>query len=61
MAQKGAGGNPGAVTAKGGDHARGSLGTGRGGGTRTGAKKAASDHAAGEGDSDNTGQKINGA
>ncbi|WP_198352159.1 hypothetical protein [Sphingomonas sp. MA1305] len=55
MAQKGAGGNPGAVTAKGGDHARGSLGTGRGGGTRTGAKKTATDHAADEGESDNTG------
>ena len=32
MAQKGAGGNPGAITAKGGDGARGSTGTGRGGG-----------------------------
>lgn len=41
MAQKGAGGNPGAITAKGGDGARGSLGTGRGGGTGTGAKKTA--------------------
>lgn len=40
MAQKGAGGNPGAITTKGGDEARGSLGTGRGGGTGTGAKKA---------------------
>ena len=41
MAQKGTGGNPGAITTKGGDGARGSLGTGRGGGTGTGAKKAA--------------------
>lgn len=32
MAQKGAGGNSGAVTKKGGDGARGSTGTGRGGG-----------------------------
>ena len=59
MAQKGAGGNPGAVTTKGGDGARGSLGTGRGGGTGTGAKKAATgkdtEPAA------NAGQKINGA
>jgi hypothetical protein len=37
VAQKGAGGNPGAITAKGGDGARGSTGTGRGGGSRTGA------------------------
>jgi hypothetical protein len=32
MAQKGAGGNAGAVTHKGGDGASGSTGTGRGGG-----------------------------
>jgi len=32
MAIKGAGGNPGAVTTKGGDGAGGSTGTGRGGG-----------------------------
>ena len=32
MAQKGAGGNPGAVTKKGGDGAGGGTGTGRGGG-----------------------------
>ncbi|EQB19164.1 MAG: hypothetical protein K0R64_2197 [Novosphingobium lindaniclasticum] len=32
MAQKGAGGNSGAVTNKGGDGAQGSTGTGRGGG-----------------------------
>jgi hypothetical protein len=42
MAQKGAGGNPGAVTAKGGDGARGSTGTGRGGGNNARGKKAAS-------------------
>jgi len=41
MAQKGAGGNPGAITTKGGDGARGSTGTGRGGGSRSGAKAAA--------------------
>jgi hypothetical protein len=45
MAQKGAGGNPGAVTRKGGDGAGGSTGTGRGGGnnargTKSAAKKA---------------------
>jgi hypothetical protein len=59
VAQKGAGGNPGAITTKGGDGARGSLGTGRGGGTGTGAKKAATKkdvHGGG-----NDGQKINGA
>lgn len=32
MSQKGAGGNAGAVTHKGGDGAQGSTGTGRGGG-----------------------------
>lgn len=32
MAQKGAGGNAGAITKKGGDKASGSTGTGRGGG-----------------------------
>lgn len=58
MAQKGAGGNPGAVTTKGGDGARGSLGTGRGGGTGTGAKKPSSKKSD---DGDNTGQKIDGA
>ncbi len=36
MAQKGAGGNGGAVTKKGGDDAKGSTGTGRGGGGKTG-------------------------
>jgi len=55
MAQKGAGGNPGAITTKGGDGARGSLGTGRGGGTGTGAKKTATkkapDKASGKTDS----------
>jgi hypothetical protein len=40
MAQKGAGGNAGAVTKKGGDAASGSTGTGRGGGkTGNGGKK----------------------
>ena len=58
MAQKGAGGNPGAITTKGGDGARGSLGTGRGGGTRTGAKKAEKKKSP---DGDNSGQKISGA
>jgi len=38
MAQKGAGGNPGAITKKGGDGARGSTGTGRGGGDSGGGK-----------------------
>ena len=59
MAQKGAGGNPGAVTAKGGDGARGSLGTGRGGGTGTGAKKTASGKSEKKGG--HSGQKISGA
>lgn len=59
MAQKGAGGNPGAITTKGGDGARGSLGTGRGGGTGTGAKKTATKKDAGA--VTNEGQKISGA
>lgn len=59
MAQKGAGGNSGAVTSKGGDGARGSLGTGRGGGTGTGAKKAAEKSKSP--DTKNRGQKISGA
>ena len=59
MGQKGAGGNPGAITEKGGDGARGSLGTGRGGGTGTGAKKTAKKKSSGEGE--NEGQKIDGA
>ena len=59
MAQKGAGGNPGAVTTKGGDGARGSLGTGRGGGSDNGAKKTAKKKSPDEGD--NAGQKISGA
>jgi hypothetical protein len=42
MAVKGAGGNPGAVTAKGGDGARGSTGTGRGGGNNGRGKTATS-------------------
>ncbi|MBY9061860.1 hypothetical protein K7957_02820 [Sphingomonas yunnanensis] len=59
MAQKGDGGNSGAVTTEGGDRARGSLGTGRGGRTGTGAKKAATKKTPGE--SDDSGQKISGA
>jgi hypothetical protein len=59
VAQKGAGGNPGAITTKGGDGARGSLGTGRGGGQRTGAKKTAQKKSPDEGN--NAGQKISGA
>ena len=59
MAQKGAGGNPGAVTAKGGDGARGSLGTGRGGGSETAAKKTAKKKS--DQDGDHSGQKVNGA
>jgi hypothetical protein len=39
MAQKGAGGNAGAVTKKGGDKASGSTGTGRGGGNKGNASK----------------------
>lgn len=58
MAQKGAGGNPGAITTKGGDGARGSLGTGRGGGSENSSKKTAE---AKSPDGDNAGQKINGA
>ena len=58
MAQKGAGGNAGAVTAKGGDGARGSLGTGRGGGSGTGAKKTARGKAPDKtGDDDDAGQQ----
>lgn len=38
MAQKGSGGNQGAVTKKGGDDASGSTGTGRGGGKTGGGK-----------------------
>ena len=60
MAQKGAGGNPGAITTKGGDGARGSLGTGRGGGTGTGAKKAATKKKD-PNESDSSGQKVSGA
>jgi hypothetical protein len=59
VAQKGAGGNPGAITTKGGDGARGSLGTGRGGGSENGAKKTATKKSDDEGG--NAGQKINGA
>ena len=42
MAQKGAGGNPGAITAKGGDGANGATGTGRGGGNNGRGKQSAS-------------------
>jgi hypothetical protein len=41
MAQKGAGGNPGAITSKGGDGASGSTGTGRGGGNNARGKSSA--------------------
>lgn len=40
MAQKGAGGNPGAITKKGGDGASGSTGTGRGGGNNARGKQS---------------------
>ena len=40
MAQKGAGGNPGAITEKGGDGAGGSTGTGRGGGNNARGKRS---------------------
>jgi hypothetical protein len=59
VAQKGAGGNPGAITTKGGDGARGSLGTGRGGGSSDAGSKKTAKKKSGEGD--NAGQKINGA
>ena len=60
MAQKGAGGNPGAITTKGGDGARGSLGTGRGGGSSDGgSKKTAKKKKPAEGD--RAGQKVSGA
>jgi hypothetical protein len=42
MAVKGAGGNPGAVTKKGGDGASGSTGTGRGGGNNGRGSQSAS-------------------
>jgi hypothetical protein len=42
MAIKGAGGNPGAITTKGGDGAGGSTGTGRGGGNNARGKQSAS-------------------
>lgn len=41
MAQKGAGGNAGAITSKGGDGASGSTGTGRGGGNDARGKSSA--------------------
>ena len=52
MAVKGAGGNPGAVTAKGGDGAVGSTGTGRGGGNNGRGSQSASKKK----DPDKTGQ-----
>ncbi|WP_176484691.1 hypothetical protein [Sphingomonas spermidinifaciens] len=58
MAQKGTGGNPGAITAKGGDGARGSLGTGRGGGSDAGNKKTATKKSE---KGEHAGQKISGA
>ncbi|WP_277979820.1 hypothetical protein [Sphingomonas phyllosphaerae] len=60
MAQKGAGGSPGAITTNVGAGARGSLGTGRGGDTGTGAKKAATKKMDATG-SDSSGQKVSGA
>ena len=42
MAQKGAGGNAGSVTTKGGDGASGSTGTGRGGGNNARGSQSAS-------------------
>lgn len=42
MAIKGAGGNPGAITSKGGDGAGGSTGTGRGGGNNARGTQSAS-------------------
>jgi len=48
MAQKGAGGNPGAITHKGGDGARGSTGTGRGGGNSGGGKTSSKTKTSGD-------------
>ena len=42
MAQKGAGGNAGAITTEGGDGAHGSTGTGRGGGNNGRGSQSAS-------------------
>jgi hypothetical protein len=53
MAVKGAGGNPGAVTKKGGDGAVGATGTGRGGGNNGRGKPSASKKK----DPDKTGDK----
>jgi hypothetical protein len=53
MAQKGAGGNAGAVTHKGGDGAKGSTGTGRGGGkTGDATKKRGGEGGTGQQDKD---------
>jgi hypothetical protein len=43
MAVKGTGGNPGAITKKGGDGAGGSTGTGRGGGNNARGSQSASE------------------
>jgi hypothetical protein len=60
VAQKGPGGNPGAITSKDGDGARGSLGTGRGGGSSdSGSKKTAKKKSPDQ--RENAGQKISSA
>jgi hypothetical protein len=55
MAQKGAGGNAGAVTDKGGDGAHGSSGTGRGGGKSGSGSTGSRDKDKGEQDGQQTG------
>lgn len=55
MAVKGAGGNAGAVTAKGGDGAGGSTGTGRGGGNNARGKPSASEKKSPEKTGDDSG------
>ena len=55
MAQKGAGGNSGAIATKGGDGASGSTGTGRGGGNNARGSQSASKKSPDKGnDTDNT-------
>jgi hypothetical protein len=54
MAVKGAGGNPGAVTHKGGDGAKGSTGTGRGGGKSGGGSTGARTKKAPDKDADSS-------
>ncbi len=56
MAQKGAGGNPGAITKKGGDGAVGSTGTGRGGGNNARGKSSASSKKSPDKSGDKSGQ-----